>query len=222
MTFGWIHVVLIFCWFTTSSQTDDNDEFQIVCVSENATVNVPCPPSAWSTKRFTFHLYKGHMKVQQTKLNATVKEGALRLDGDLWLHFNPHNVSFVFPAQKETCGAYVCVAEQVYPPPSRKTFRTLMVLLNGQHCPLTSAGSNEVTQEKGCDKTTFDVQFWTLGLGVSTFVGLVSTIIAVIFWIRLKRAESYHNDYINTKPRTRGLQARNRGGGVQHPAPKHF
>ncbi|KAJ8004203.1 hypothetical protein DPEC_G00156350 [Dallia pectoralis] len=214
MNIGWIPMILLSLCFSSAAKViishifDDLVVFQVYGHPGNRTISVPCPNlPGMDSKEMTYTLRLGDLEVGNHTYDTgknyteTVREG-------LRLRVNQTDLTVQFVVSGTTvkhASVYTCKVRRLFPPPIEdlKEYRTVVLVQDYQSPPENIPDSGEVW-------------VWKLAFWIIVIYGLAVTLIAFVSYIRLRKKESSHSDYMNTRPRAppRVLKKKH---GVQHP-----
>ncbi|XP_029030470.1 uncharacterized protein si:dkey-1h24.6 [Betta splendens] len=169
-------------------------------------VHVPCPNVDGEIK--AFDLFKDDALMSTTQCNKTSDGTGLDCtqskDNVIMHETQPLSISFVLTNHSQ--GIYKCKGKVIFPPPYKKIPSEVQV--------------HVVELQYKTDQNRKPELPWIWIVAVSVFIiySVTLTIIALVYWRKLKTLDS-QSDYMNTKPRApRGFKKR----GVQNPMPRYI
>ncbi|KAL1022344.1 hypothetical protein UPYG_G00025430 [Umbra pygmaea] len=206
MKFGSIHRILLSLFLCRAADFTSREDSHIV------KVKVRCPDLNGKQKEeIKYSLNFEEDEVVSHKYDSVYGHNATEIISKGWslqLNETNHKVNYVHSGMTaERTGFYTCKATQMYPPPLLTTSQHTFLLVVDM-CP------SEEPPKCRVDGVYFWV--WKLGFWITLAYGMAATIIGLVCYLRKKRGEGSHSDYMNTRPRAPPVVLKKKQG-VQYP-----
>ncbi|XP_041638127.1 T-cell-specific surface glycoprotein CD28-like [Cheilinus undulatus] len=222
MTVCWMFLFFLVCRISNAAEAQDtcpsNDKLQPFCICAGQSVSVPCPKL--SGEEFKFSLLKDEVEIYNhtcSHVNRTPQCEPLHTRAGVQLISEGNSsLSFMLTGLNASSqGVYRCKGTVRFPPPLCRTKGAVVLVLIKEHlCNI----KKHLDTEPGDHSRGFP-WVWVLVLVPVTVYGIIVSIFALFFWLKLKRTDS-QSDYMNTKPRAPRGHRKKRG--VQNPTPRYF